>query len=114
MAKILMIIAPRTLKWCITTTIKKPKSASMTEGCLRSPKPTKVAGLSTIIPAFFNATSARNKPIPPPIANFNDIGIAFTIASRILNILIAINTRPETNTAANAVCQGTPIPIHTE
>ena len=112
--KILMIIAPRTLNWCITTIIKKPNNVNNTVGFLRSPKPTSVAGLSTIMPEFFKATKARNKPIPPPMANFNDIGIALTMASRILNILIAIKIKPDTKTAAKAVCHGTPIPKHTE
>ncbi len=112
--KILIMIAPRTFNWCKTTIIKNPNSANNTVGCLISPKPTKVAWLSTMIPAFFSAISARNKPIPPPIANLSDIGIALTIASRILKKLIARKTRPETKTAAKAVCHGTPIPIQTE
>jgi len=36
-----------------------------------------VAGLSTTIPAFLRPIIARNKPIPAPIPNFRDFGIAF-------------------------------------
>ena len=83
-------------------------------GCFKSPKPTKVAGLSTITPAFLSAIKARNKPIPPPMANFNDMGMALTMASRILNMLMAMKIIPDTKTAAKAVCQGTPMPKQTE
>ena len=86
-----------------------PNTANNTVGSAKFPNPTKVDGLATIIPAFFNPTKAIKKPIPAPIANFNCIGIALMIALRIPVTLITIKIKPETNTPAKAACQLKPI-----
>ena len=67
-----------------------------------SPKPTKVAGLSTTTPAFFKPMIARNKPIPAPTPNFIDLGILLMIYFLAGVILKPINTIPAINTAASA------------
>ena len=54
-----------------------------------------------------------NNPIPPETANFKFFGIALTTASRTLKSDKIINIIPSTNTAVNAICQLTPIPITT-
>ena len=74
---------------------------------------TRVAGLATIMPAPLSAISARKRPIPAAIDIFSDIGKAFTKASRTLNKLKTIKIMPDTNTAPNATCQGTPMPLTT-
>ena len=54
-----------------------------------------------------------NKPIPAPMAFFNDIGMAFTIASRKFVNVNTINNIPSIKTAVKANCQLFPIAIHT-
>ena len=72
-----------------------------------------VASLATTTPEPLSAISARNSPMPAAIAIFKLIGSAFTSISRTLNKLNAIKMQPETNTAANATCHDTPMPITT-
>ena len=57
-------IAPVT-RFTIRTIVKiMPMSANITAGSERSPSCTKVAGLSTISPAFLRPIKAMNKPMP--------------------------------------------------
>ena len=76
-ARILITIAPGIFnlsKAIINVNVNK---ANKTGADFKSPNPTKVAGLSTTIPAFLRPIIARNNPIPAPIPNFKDLGIAF-------------------------------------
>ena len=54
---------------------------------MRSPRPTRVAGLSTTMPAFFRAISARKKPMPAEMPKRRDMGMLLMIHSRIRNRL---------------------------
>ena len=65
------------------------------------------------MPEPLSAIRAKNKPIPAAIAIFKLMGKALTSISRILKKLNKIKITPDTNTAANATCQGTPIPFTT-
>ena len=84
---------------------KKLKIASNGPAAVISPNCTKVAGLATIIPAFFSAINAKNAPIPVAIACFNTKGIALMIHSLTLNKLKNKKIQPDINTAPNAACQ---------
>ena len=85
-------------------------NANKTGADFKSPNPTKVAGLSTTIPAFLRPIIARNKPIPAPIPNFRDFGIAFIRYALHGDKLISKNKIPEQKTAANACCHEKPSP----
>ena len=76
-AKILITIAPGILSLSRAIIKIKVSKASNTGADFKSPNPTKVAGLSTTIPAFFNPIIAKKRPIPAPIPNLRDLGIAF-------------------------------------
>ncbi|MPN13628.1 hypothetical protein SDC9_160950 [bioreactor metagenome] len=84
---------------------KSPNIAKRVFGAVKSPKPTNVAGLATMIPAFLNPISAIINPIPPLTACLRDMGIESIIISLILVRVISINTKPEMKTAAKACCQ---------
>ena len=66
------------------------------------------------MPALFIPIKAMNKPIPAEIAYFKSCGIESMIISRNLNTVINKKIMAATNTPANAVCHGIPIPITTE
>ena len=89
--------------------INKPTIANNTVGSVKFPIVTNVAGLATMIPAFFKPTNAIKKPIPAPIANFNCTGIALIIALRTPVTEIRIKITPEINTALKAAAQLKPI-----
>ena len=109
-AKILKTIAPGTLSLSRPIIKIKVRRANNTGADFKSPKPTKVAGLSTTIPAFFKPIIAKNNPIPAPIQNFNDLGMALIRYALNGEMLIIKNKIPEHKTAANACCHVKPIP----
>ena len=82
--------------------IAKPTAASITGIELTSPRPTKVAGLSTTTPAFFKPMIAKNKPMPAPTPNFILFGILLIIHWRAGVIDNIRNAIPAINTAASA------------
>ena len=51
--------------------------------------------------------------MPAEMANLSERGMALTIASRTLNRLTRMNSRPEMNTAPSAACQVKPMPLTT-
>ena len=97
------------LKTAVTT---KPIQVIIIAG-LKSPISINVDSFATTKPQFFKPINAMNNPIPPETANFKFFGIALTTASRTLKSDKIINIIPSTNTAVNAICQLTPIPITT-
>ena len=66
-AKIPMIIEPGIPLLSNTAIIPKPTAANITGIDATSPSVTRVAGLSTTIPAFFRPMIARNNPIPEQV-----------------------------------------------
>ena len=96
---------PRTIK---TTVKTKPKIASNVLPADKSPKPTNVASLLTMIPAFRKPINVMNKPIPAPTAYYNSAGMASMMVSRTPLNERTIKMSPENNTPVNAVCQGIP------
>ena len=74
-----MIIDPGTPRLSKIAIIANPTAANITGIELTSPKPTKVAGLSTTTPAFFNPIIAKNNPMPAPTPNFILFGMLFII-----------------------------------
>ena len=110
MASILITIAPGIFNLSKAIIKVNVNSANKTGADFKSPSPTRVAGLSTTIPAFFNPIIARNNPIPAPIPNFKDLGIALIKYALNGDMLIIKNKIPEQKTAANACCHVNPIP----
>ena len=80
----------------------KPTAASITGIEVTSPKPTRVAGLSTTIPAFLRPIIARKRPIPAPTPNFILFGILLIIQALAGVTDSNKNARPAINTAARA------------
>ena len=86
-----------------------PINATKAEGAKRDPKPTKVDGSATIIPAPLRPRNAKKNPIPAPIPSFKSFGIIFKIDSLIPDTVIIKNIILATNTAASAVSHVLPI-----
>ena len=63
-----------------------------------------------IKPDNFKPMIAMKRLIPTVMATFIEAGMPSTIICRIDVSVNTRNTRPEMNTAPNAVCQDTPIP----
>ena len=63
-----------------------------------------------IKPDNFKPMIEMKRPIPTVMAIFMEAGIPSTIICRIDVNVNTRKTRPEMNTAPNAVCQDTPIP----
>ncbi|MCY1455205.1 hypothetical protein D9M71_723220 [compost metagenome] len=101
--------APRTFMASSATIRKKPRVARIGAGFLRSPRPTRVAWLSTTMPALCRAISARNRPIPAAIAERSGNGMLLTIHSRMRKIDSRKKHTAEMNTAPNATCQVWPM-----
>ncbi|MCY1440365.1 hypothetical protein D9M71_566370 [compost metagenome] len=101
--------APRTFMDSRATIRKKPKVARIGAGCERSPRPTRVAWLSTTMPALCRAISARNRPIPAAIAERSGSGMLLTIHSRMRKIDSRKKHTAEMNTAPRATCQVWPM-----
>ena len=101
-AKIPIMIDPVTPRLSRIAIIIKPTAAKITGIDVTSPKPTRVAGLSTTTPAFFNPMIARNKPIPAPTPNFMLFGILLMIHCLAGVTDNKINTKPATKTAVKA------------
>ena len=101
----------RTSKIAVTT---NPKIVNQVEPTLSDPNPTNVDSFETMIPPSLRPRKAINRPIPPEIAYFKSAGIASMIISRSLKIVIKIKIKEATNTPANAVSHGIPIPKQTE
>ncbi len=59
-----------------------PMTVINTFGSVKSPIPTNVASLFTMIPEFWNPKKAMKNPIPVPTACFKDAGILLIINSR--------------------------------
>ncbi len=89
-------------------TKKIPKTANKTVGCEKSPNPTNVAGLSTIIPALINPINVIKNPIPAPTANLSPTGIELIMIFLRPVTEIIKNKNPETNTADNAASHDKP------
>ena len=101
-ARIPIITAPGTPRLSRIAIIAKPNPVNRTGQLLMSPRPTKVAGLSTTTPAFLSPMIARNRPIPAPTPNFIDFGILLIMYFLAGVTLNPMNTKPATNTAASA------------
>jgi hypothetical protein len=86
----------------IVTTI--PNNASKATGFVKSPKPVGVPPPATIIPTLIRPIYAIKKPIPAPIANLRDCGIAATTFALSPVTLMIRYKIPETKTAPNACC----------
>ena len=97
--------APVTLRASRATIRMKPRVARIGAGLVRSPMPIRVAGLSTTMPAFCRAISARNRPIPAAIAERSGRGMLLMIHSRMRKIDSRKNMVAEMNTAPSATCQ---------
>lgn len=86
-----------------STTVKMiPATARRTMGLVKSLRVTKVASLSTIMPALFKPIKAMKRPIPLGIAFFKFDGMDFNIASLTLKKEKIINKIPSKNTAVKA------------
>ncbi|MCY1529890.1 hypothetical protein D9M68_650610 [compost metagenome] len=108
-ARMPIITAPVTRRASRPTMMKKPSTARIGSGLLRSPRPTRVAGLSTTIMASFSAISARNRPMPAAMAERSARGMLLMIHSRMRKIEIRKNMHAERNTAPSATCQVCPM-----
>ena len=80
---------------------------------LKEPKPTSVAGLSTIMPEFWSAIKVINIPIPAATAFFKLAGIDLIIASRTFISERRINKTPSKKTTVKAEAGENPIFITT-
>ena len=96
----------RTNKINVTT---NPITVINTFGSVKSPIPTNVASLLTMIPEFWNPKKAMKNPIPVPTACFNDVGILLIINSRNPVADKIMNKIPEIKIPAKACCQLYPI-----
>ena len=67
-------------------------------------RPTSVAPLSTMIPAFWRPMNAIKRPIPTPIAFLRFAGIELTIASLTLNAVRIRKMTPSQKIAVSANC----------
>ncbi|MCY1549931.1 hypothetical protein D9M68_861370 [compost metagenome] len=104
-ASMLKRMAPNTLRWLSTAISRKQAAASRAEGSPKEPMVSRVAGLSTTIPAVFRPIRPRNRPTPAPMAKRKLIGMLFSSHSRIFDRLMIMNSTPERNTAPRAICQ---------
>ena len=100
-----MITPPITRRYSSAMIRKKPSAAITTGKLVSLPCVTRVAGSSTTTPAFLSAIRARNRPMPAAIAILSDLGMAFTIHSRIGSTLMMKKMTPEMNTQPSATCQ---------
>ncbi len=64
--------------------IRKPTQANNVVGAARWPSVTSVSGLPITTPISCRPIRPRNRPMPAPMPSFNDIGMAFTSHSRML------------------------------
>ena len=103
-------IAPRIPRAIITPMARSPNRANPTDQERTSPRLTRVAGLSTMRPAFFSPMNAMNRPIPAATALFSGSGTALMIASRTRNTVNSRNSNPEARTTPRASFQSTPMP----
>ena len=111
---IVMIIPKKTpplTPFVIRITVTKiPKMESSVLGFDKSPIPTSVASLFTIIPEVCKPIKVINKPIPAPTACFNSTGIALiNFSRRPVNVNSKKNIL-EIKTAPSACCHGIPLP----
>ncbi|MNN66142.1 hypothetical protein D3C81_1816990 [compost metagenome] len=109
MARMPIITAPVMRRASRPTIRKKPRMARIGSGLVRSPRPTRVAGLATTMAASFSAISARNRPMPAAIAERSSRGMLLMIHSRMRKIEIRKNMHAERNTAPSATCQVWPM-----
>ena len=101
-ANIPIMIAPGIFLLSRIAITAKPRPANNTGQLEMSPSPTRVAGLSTTIPAFLKPIMARNNPMPAPTPSFILLGIELIIYFLAGVTDNTINTIPATNTAASA------------
>jgi hypothetical protein len=87
----------------------KPKAVSNTGPWVRSPSARYVVGFWTTSPPFFRPMNAMNRPMPTAMANFSDMGMAFSNASRRFVSTRMVTRMPSTTTTAIACCQLKPI-----
>ena len=106
-------IEPGTCRTYRIAVITRPMRPNKAAPEVTLPRPTNVAGLSTMISAFFIPINVMKRPIPAATAFFRLIGIDSTIASRTLKKDSKINSKPSRNTAVNAVAGEYFIPITT-
>ncbi len=104
-ASMLSRIAPKTLRWLSTAIIRKHTAASRAVGSPNEPMVSRVAGLSTTMPAVFRPISPRNRPTPAPMAKRRLMGMLLSNHSRMRDRLMIMNNTPEMNTAPRAICQ---------
>ena len=97
--------APLTLSASSPPVMKKAMIASTAVGSERSPRPTRVAGLSTMMPQFLRPMKAMKRPMPALIAFFISEGIAFTMSSRTLVSVRSMKISPSMRMAVRANCQ---------
>ena len=104
-AMIPIITAPVILRKDRAQISTKPPKNNRLSATFTSPRPTRVAGLSITMPAFFSAMSARKKPMPAEMPKRRDMGMLLMIHSRTLKILSRKKIKPEMKTAPKATCQ---------
>ena len=100
-----MTTAPATLRAARPTMAMNPAKVAAGPNETKSPKDTRVASSSTMMPALRRPTSAMNKPMPAAMPSFRLRGIASTSHWRTGSTLKTTNSTPERNTAPKAVCQ---------
>ena len=103
-ARIPMSNAPGTFFITSTEVRMMPITPSKAVPWVMSPMLTKVAALSTMMPAFLSPMKAMKSPIPAPIARFIEAGIASTISVRTLVIVSNTKMMPSIRIAVRANC----------
>ena len=93
------------MRWLSTAIIRKHTAASSAVGSPNEPMVSRVAGLSTTMPAVFRPISPRNRPTPAPMAKRRLMGMLLSNHSRMRDRLMIMNSTPEMNTAPRAICQ---------
>ena len=91
----------------------RPIRASSAGPAVMSPRATVVASFDTMTPAFLRPMKAMNRPIPQPMAFFNEAGMESTMSLRTLVTVRMMKMIPSRSTAVSANCQLYPIPKHT-
>ena len=113
-AKIPIRIAPLILRTIRIIMSTSPMQATCTSWSEKLPSPTNVAELATTSLALRRPTKAMNMPIPAAVEYFRQLGMPFTICSRMrVTVKIRKNT-PEKKITPNAVCHAMCMPRQME
>ena len=103
-ARIPMSNAPGTFFITSTEVMMMPIMPSKAVPWVMSPMLTKVAALSTMMPAFFSPMKAMKSPIPAPMARFSVAGMASTMSVRIFVAVMRMKRMPSMRMAVSANC----------